>query len=343
MKDSLTSNFTITLAGIAALAIPQVASAQAPPTFTVTDLGTLGGPTANGLGINDSGEVAGGADTATARHAGLWNGAWVDLHGALAEPNSEAFEVNNAGDVVGYSLGSQFRAKLWQGGNIIDLGTLGGPGSSAYGINNFGWVVGDADTTPGGTPHAFAWRNGVMVDLGTLGGSNSLAWAINDRGLICGRSFLATPGEHAFLWRHGTMIDLGTLGGENSDARAINKFGDVVGWAQLPSFDFHAFIRVNSDAPQMVDIGTLPGGNFSIALGINTDRQVVGDSNTSVGIGQHAFYWDPASGMHDLNSLIPDDSGWELLRANGINNHGQITGYGIHAGMPFKAFLLTPQ
>jgi hypothetical protein len=45
--------------------------------------------------------------------------------------------------------------------------------------------------------------------------------------------------------------------------------------------------------------------------------------------------------MRDLNSLIPDNSGWVLNEARGINSAGQIVGNGIKDGH-LRAFLLTP-
>ena len=33
--------------------------------------------------------------------------------------------------------------------------------------------------------------------------------------------------------------------------------------------------------------------------------------------------------MHDLNTGLPASSGWILEEARAINNHGQITGYGL--------------
>lgn len=44
---------------------------------------------------------------------------------------------------------------------------------------------------------------------------------------------------------------------------------------------------------------------------------------------------------HDLNNLIPAGSGWELQYASGINDVGQIVGYGTYSGLT-RAFLLTP-
>lgn len=45
--------------------------------------------------------------------------------------------------------------------------------------------------------------------------------------------------------------------------------------------------------------------------------------------------------MVNLNDLIAAGSGWELEWATGINNRGQIVGFGIH-GTERRAFLLTP-
>ncbi|WP_299453488.1 PEP-CTERM sorting domain-containing protein, partial [uncultured Pigmentiphaga sp.] len=68
--------------------------------------------------------------------------------------------------------------------------------------------------------------------------------------------------------------------------------------------------------------------------------QVTGQSYTPGNIAQHAFLWDGSS-MLDLNDLIPSGSGWILISAQGINDAGQITGYGILNGQS-HAFLLTP-
>ena len=46
--------------------------------------------------------------------------------------------------------------------------------------------------------------------------------------------------------------------------------------------------------------------------------------------------------MKDLNTLLnPSGTGWVLNAASGINDSGQITGYGVHNGLT-RAFLLSP-
>ena len=58
--------------------------------------------------------------------------------------------------------------------------------------------------------------------------------------------------------------------------------------------------------------------------------------------GQRATLWDNENGWQDLNALIPSDSGWDLSEAIGINDRGDIIGYGRLNGER-RAFLLTPQ
>jgi len=46
--------------------------------------------------------------------------------------------------------------------------------------------------------------------------------------------------------------------------------------------------------------------------------------------------------MYDLNSLIDPSLGWVLQEATGINDSGQIVGYGTGPSGQTDAFLLTP-
>ena len=48
------------------------------------------------------------------------------------------------------------------------------------------------------------------------------------------------------------------------------------------------------------DLGTLPGGTFSIALGINRFGHVMGLSGVAGGGETDAFIWSPERGMRDL-------------------------------------------
>jgi probable HAF family extracellular repeat protein len=57
-------------------------------------------------------------------------------------------------------------------------------------------------------------------------------------------------------------------------------------------------------------------------------------------LNYHAFVIS-AGKMVDLNTLIPAKSGWVLQTATGINDAGQIVGYGTFKKQT-RGFLLTP-
>jgi len=323
-------------AGIVLLVLASANPVHVEGGWTVTDLGTLGGPISNAEDINEAGHVVGGSDrdSGSLRFAFLWtpSGGMRDL-GTLGGLRSEAVGINNAGQVVGSSSlaggpGGSTHAFLWtETAGMVDLGYLGElfPGfafSGANDINDAGQVVGGS-STPGGS-HAFLWTPaGGMVDLGTLGGANSVAHAINDTGQVVGRAETASGDEHAFLWTAaGGMVDLGTFGGLSSDAHDINEAGQVVGRSDTASGDVHAFLW--TAAGGMVDLGTIgsPGSRIQ-AEGINDAGQVVGLFNDAIDGNDRAFYWTAAGGMVELPTLTGIESG-----ARAINNAGQLAGYG---------------
>jgi probable HAF family extracellular repeat protein len=89
----------------------------------------------------------------------------------------------------------------------------------------------------------------------------------------------------------------------------------------------------------MENLGTLPGDTQSFAYDIDEKGRVVGSSDAKDSL-LHAFIYSDGM-MQDLNKLIPADTGWLLTEAKGINESGQIVGYGFIKGER-HAFLLTP-
>jgi probable HAF family extracellular repeat protein len=84
----------------------------------------------------------------------------------------------------------------------------------------------------------------------------------------------------------------------------------------------------------MTDLGALPGGISSGAMGINDSGQVVGSANAP-GYAQHAFLYTGGA-MTDLGTL-----GGIHSSAYGINNAGQVVGGAYRADGNSHAFLYT--
>ncbi|WP_165226032.1 M56 family metallopeptidase [Aquisphaera insulae] len=183
-----------------------------------------------------------------------------------------------------------------------------------------------------------------------LGSKQVFPGAINARGQVIGRTLGPDGRSHAFRSRPGRPVDLRTDDLGDCWPAAINGRGQVVGSCIVGNGDSgvvsHAFRTPPGRPvdPARDDLGTL-GGQRSTATDINDRGEVVGDSELSPNVGGHAFLHD-GRGMHDLNDLIPADTGLTILKAHAINNRGQIVGQAEWVGPSsnaFRAVLLTPE
>lgn len=302
----------------------------ASPSYSVADLGGLGGSSSVAYKINNAGAVIGWAQNIFGDQQAVssMTGFAFQKLPALSPFDSFAMGINDAGTIVGtaYMGGGQPHGILWSDLGASDLGA----GIFLTGVNNLGVMI-------GGNGHAFVLAGGIYHDLGVLpGGDWSSASAINDAGAVVGDANVVNGDFRGFIWTEQSgLTQLGTFGGRNSHATAINRDGVVVGYASLSSGYEHAFSALGA---MMTDLGTLGGSSF--AYDINDSGWIVGYSWPNNSDNPHAFLY-VAGVMIDLNSLIPSDSGWELIAAYGINNDGQIVGSGLWNGQP-RAFRLDP-
>ena len=259
--------------------------------------------------------------------AAIWkNGKMTALRNLPGGHNSQAYGINNRGQVIGFAENGifdstctvpsqviRYEAAIWEpDGYVKELDPLPGDTVSfAFGINNYGDIVGVSgscsdvslppNATPGG-PHAVLWRrDGSVTNLGSLPGGvmNNVAGSINDRGQVAGTSVLKDGTVHSYLW--------------------TRKSG-------------------------MKDIGSFPGAVVTVTPccgSINNSGEAVGFSVDGATGNLRAFIWRKGV-MTDLNSLIRGNSPLYLLMAQVINARGEIVGLGLTSAGEVHGFLAKP-
>ena len=254
---------------MAAVSVPLPAQQS----FTITDLGTLGGSSSFALGSNDRGDVVGYSQLPgdVESHAFLWRaGVMMDL-GTLGPEGSYALDVNADGHVVGVSSPHPF---VWREGVMTTLPLLAGHTFGiAVAINDAGQIVG----TSGG--HAVTWIDEHVVPLVPPAGPayGSTATGINKGGLIVG--YAGGPEFNrirAVLWEDGVARYLqdpplpgcpapGCL--DHSLAWGINDRGEIAGVAYDAEERGYIVKWVNG-TPMVLPNGWRPAGAAPIATGV---------------------------------------------------------------------------
>ncbi len=266
-----------------------------------------------------------------------------------------------SGAIEAFYLPSTGPAALLQPLNPTDVAVV------AYGVNGAGQVVGgDGTTSLNGPPNSPSYPESAVLwtqsSPGTFGaptilpplatGANALAMAINNTltngyGTVAGASITAGGGTDAVEWTYNGSAWVATDISNRTTypygfewALAVNDGGVAVGTGQptSPLYPGNCPMVFNRDGTNTV-IPTA-GSGFDQANGINDSGVVVGygtitsTGGNGAGATGQAFIWSSTTGLQALSTvyagIIP--SGWSLSDALGIDNNGDIVGYGTYNG-----------
>ena len=301
--------------------------------YTITALGTFGGPTANAYAVNNRGQVVGEADILDGtRHAFLWeNGVMTDLGKDLPPPWSAAVDINDLGQVL--ILNTEYRSYFWDEGTLIRLEVPWDLQGTVYAraINNRGQIVGQFNTY-----YSFLWKDGSMTDLGDALGVGGVS-DINSAGfLACAKENSPSTFEAAY-WNGERLVGIGSLGGLESYSTEINDLGHVIGNSErAPGGDRVYYPFLYRDGV-MIDVEMATGRRSSGALNNCGELGVSGDLEDGI-----VLYRLGANGaLKAVRGGTPPYDPWVLAYAFTMNDYGEFVGYGYFQGLP-RAYLLCP-
>ena len=301
--------------------------------YEIVNIGTLPGSEFSLINaINNNNQIVG-----TAYSNGM-SAAWSyteefgmnQIHWELFD-STTAHDINDQGMVVGsFSKDGATKGFRYQQGFWWYLSPIPGQGeSSVYGINNLNQMVGISDFAS--ESRATGWLP-ILPDtpgfaLPNYGPQESSgARKINDSGDSVGQARLAGTTRASIFRNNNTIFDLHGLmpnGTSFSQAFDINQLGWVVGGYSHGNSDF-GFVFNLELGLQTVN---QPGRQVNLSA-INDNGEAVGHDGL-----QTALVWDQTNGLRDLNTLIDQQSGWNLTSARDINNNGWIIGQGSLNGV----------
>lgn len=320
--------------------------------YKIVDLGALpgGGPLLPSA-INSAGVVVGtatdrnGIDRAVRR---LGTSSVIRLDNA--PERSTANDINDSMQIVGqYTPASgnpPSRPCRWSAGNRIDLPTApSADWGEARGINNSGVIVG-ALRSGLNDGRAVAWKNAQPTFLAHSPETYYPVysdWAEDTAvtGAVVGGAGFAGFASHAVRWEANgqrTLLDPQSFWPQWGDgyARAINDSGLAVGYSS-PAGKTRAMLW---NGPAAFYLAHPPGFDESVARDISSHNQIVGalwNASTGAHAAAHWIRLIPES----LNALISPAAGWDLRSAVGVNDRGQIVGFGDYYGKR-RGWLLSP-
>jgi len=283
------------------------------------------------IGINNSQTIVG---TSKAGRAALWSKR-DGLHEAETPSgftHSEGIALTDHGFAIGIAINRQTTQRqgfTFSNGKVT---LLSGMHSRPFAVNDSAQVVGESQVQGAAASAAVIWKGATVTPLGDC--CASVAYGINNHGTAIGNIYDKSGKYRAFIWDEARGLRrIGPAEGFSA-ALAINQAGDIL----MQEFPNDIVLYRDGTTKRLALSDKRPAAH---PRAMNNCEAIVG-SYGPFGDADRAFVWSEALGFRDLNDAIGEQKGWVLQMATGINEAGEIVGWG-EKNHEDAGFLLVPK
>ncbi len=261
---------------------------------------------------------------------------FVELPG-LENQIFSGYDINEAGAFVGNYM-DPGHAFLYDNGTLINLedhvNTTELSYSVALGLNNHDDFVGYlANGMLDSTAFVFENQSFTYINICSSAQSRTEAFDINDNGTIVGLcADQSVEHVNTFVRYQGEFSLLEVEGHESMVSADLNEHDVIAGTYKTLENKFHGF-TYNLQTEEFLDIGYV--GSMAY-MDINNQGTIIVVGETE------NFIYKPHTGLKKMADIV-DLSGWNSIREIvGLNEKGQIVGYGTNAAGKNRGFILQP-
>ena len=254
------------------------------------------------FGLNNAGEVVGGATVGGNAVLFTWSGGvFTVLPPAPAGSPTPvaAIGINDAGAIVGGAFGASGSEVgfILNGGVYSFFSYPGAANTEARGIGEGGLVSGYTyDAVSNLQPFIYDPSTTTYTPItpaNMVPQGNNIAQGFNAAGQLVGSATISGVGISGFLRQPNGTITTFQIGGQTTQARDINDAEEIVGITLT-----HGFVGPLGGPFELVDF---PGASFTAFEGINDSGEISG------------FWGDARGNLHSFIAVVPEPATLALL------------------------------